>query len=57
MKRWFGVILAVFLAVFIAGEITSDGRSNWLEGVQLLVVYSLLALFFYFMPGETAAVR
>ncbi|MFI5381928.1 MAG: hypothetical protein ACHRHE_21740 [Tepidisphaerales bacterium] len=32
------VVLAVFVAVLITGQIASDGKSNWLEGVQLLVV-------------------
>ncbi len=50
-------VLAVGLAVVIAGEIASDGQSNWLEGVQLLAVYLILALMFYFLPevaGESA---
>lgn len=43
-------VLAVGLAVVIAGEVASDGQSNWLEGVQLLAVYLILALMFYFLP-------
>ena len=43
-------VLAVGLAVVIAGEVASYGRSNWLEGVQLLAVYLILALMFYFLP-------
>jgi Ca2+:H+ antiporter len=43
-------VLAVGLAVVIAGEVASDGQSNWLEGVQLLAVYLILALVFYFLP-------
>jgi len=43
-------VLAVFLAVAIANEISRDGESNWMEGVQLLSVYLLLALVFYSMP-------
>lgn len=46
-------VLAVFVAVLITGQITGDGESNWLEGAQLLAVYSILALVFYFLP-ETA---
>ena len=33
--------------VFAAG----DGRSNWLMGAQLLAVYLILAVAFYFTPG------
>lgn len=46
-------VLAVALSVLIAGQITSDGESNWLEGVQLLSVYVILALMFYFLPEAT----
>ena len=43
-------VLAVALAVIISGQISSDGESNWLEGVQLLAVYTILAIVFYFLP-------
>jgi Ca2+/H+ antiporter len=26
-------------------------RSHWMEGVQLLAVYAILALAFYWLPG------
>ena len=44
-------MVAVGLAILITGQIAGDGRSNWLEGAQLLVVYSILALVFYFLPA------
>ena len=47
-------VLAVFLAVLITGQIAADGESNWLEGVQLLAVYLILAVVFYFLPEGTA---
>jgi Ca2+:H+ antiporter len=43
-------VLAVFVAVLITGQITSDGESNWLEGAQLLAVYVILAMVFFFLP-------
>jgi Ca2+:H+ antiporter len=43
-------VLAVFVAVLITGQIASDGESNWLEGVQLLAVYLILAMVFFFLP-------
>jgi len=43
-------VLAVFVAVLIAGQIASDGESNWLEGAQLLAVYLILAMVFFFLP-------
>jgi Ca2+:H+ antiporter len=47
-------VVGVALAVAIAGQVTGDGESNWLEGVLLLAVYLILAVAFYFLP-ETAA--
>jgi len=41
---------AIVVAVAIAGQIASDGECNWLEGVQLLAVYLILAIVFFFMP-------
>jgi Ca2+:H+ antiporter len=41
------VILA--LSVIIAGQIASDGESNWLEGAQLLVVYVIAAMGFFLL--------
>ena len=35
-------------AVLIANHITADGESNWFEGVQLLALYAVLGLVFYF---------
>jgi Ca2+:H+ antiporter len=48
-------VLAVFLAVLITGQVASDGKSNWLEGVQLLAVYLMLAVVFYFLPDVSHA--
>jgi Ca2+:H+ antiporter len=41
-------LAAVFLAVVIATHIARDGESTWFEGVQLLAVYAVLGLTFYF---------
>ena len=43
-------VVAIGLAVAITGQISSDGESNWFEGVQLLAVYLILALMFFFLP-------
>ncbi len=43
-------VLAVVVAVVAANQVTSDGESNWLEGVQLLSVYIILAVVFYYLP-------
>jgi Ca2+:H+ antiporter len=44
-------VLAVVASVYVAEHIAGDGESNWLEGVQLLSVYLILGILFYFLPG------
>lgn len=44
-------LAALFATVLIAAFIAFDGESNWLEGVQLLIVYVILALAFFFLPA------
>lgn len=43
-------IVAVVLAVAIVGQVSGDGESHWLEGLQLLAVYIILGIVFYFLP-------
>ena len=43
-------LAAVAMAVMITNSISSDGNSNWLEGVLLLVTYGIIAAAFYFHP-------
>jgi Ca2+:H+ antiporter len=38
----------LLFAVLIANLVTQDGESNWFEGVQLLALYAVLGLVFYF---------
>jgi Ca2+:H+ antiporter len=47
-----GGALILFLSVLIMGMIAGDGRSNWLKGVQLIIVYLLIALLCFFLPGD-----
>jgi Ca2+:H+ antiporter len=46
-----GMVLTVLLAVLITGQVAGDGRSDWLKGVQLLAVYAILGLAYFFAPG------
>jgi Ca2+:H+ antiporter len=39
---------ALLFAVLIANLVTQEGESNWFEGVQLLALYAVLGLVFYF---------
>ena len=43
-------LVAVAVSVLIANSISSDGRSNWLEGVLLIAAYAILGLAFFFFP-------
>jgi Ca2+:H+ antiporter len=45
-----GLVLTVLLAVLITGQVAGDGRSDWLKGVQLLAVYLILGLAYFFTP-------
>jgi Ca2+:H+ antiporter len=44
-------VIAVVVSIFIVEQISGDGKSNWIEGVQLLSVYAILAILFYFLPS------
>ena len=43
-------LAALIGASVIATLISVDGRSNWLEGAQLISVYLMIGLAFYFVP-------
>jgi Ca2+:H+ antiporter len=42
---------ALFMGALIGALVAGDGRSNWYKGVQLVAVYLIIALMFYFIPG------
>ena len=44
-------LVAVAASVLIANSISSDGKSNWLEGTLLLATYAVLGFAFYFHPA------
>jgi len=41
-------IAAAMLAILVAYVVTSEGESTWFEGIQLLALYVILGLTFYF---------
>ncbi|MEO0539688.1 MAG: calcium/proton exchanger [Cyanobacteria bacterium P01_A01_bin.105] len=43
-------LITVIVAILIANSISSDGKSNWLEGTMLLATYTIIGLAFYFHP-------
>ena len=46
-----GLVMMVLLSALITAQVAGDGRSDWLKGVQLLAVYLVFALAFFFLPG------
>jgi Ca2+:H+ antiporter len=48
------LVLTVLLSVLILGQVAGDGRSDWLKGMQLLAVYLVLGLTFFFVPGASS---
>jgi Ca2+:H+ antiporter len=42
---------ALFMGALIGTVVAGTGRSNWYNGVQLIAVYAIVALMFYFIPG------
>ncbi|NEO27866.1 MAG: calcium/proton exchanger [Kamptonema sp. SIO4C4] len=43
-------LVAVAVAVLVANSVSSDGKSNWLEGGLLLATYLVLGFAFFFHP-------
>ena len=44
-------VLAITLSVAIMALISQDGESNWMEGVQLLAVYGIVGIAFFYLPA------
>ncbi|MEW6517925.1 MAG: calcium/proton exchanger [Thermodesulfobacteriota bacterium] len=48
-----GLVLIVLLSTMITAQVAGDGQSDWLKGAQLLAVYFILGLTFFFVPTPT----
>jgi Ca2+:H+ antiporter len=46
-------LITVVVAVVITGQVTRDGKTNWLEGAQLLAAYIIIALAFFYIPANS----
>ena len=46
-------LTAIGMAVVSVAFIAHDGETNWMEGVQLLAVYAILVLGFFFLPAKS----
>ena len=45
---------SLFLGVLIGTVVCGDGRTNWFKGAQLITVYAIIAMMFYFLPTAPA---
>jgi Ca2+:H+ antiporter len=43
-------IFALVASIYILFQISGDGETNWIEGVQLLSVYLILGILFFYLP-------
>ncbi len=50
-------IAAIVLSVLIIHMVALDGETTWFEGLELLAVYVMLALAFYYLPAKAPAAR
>ncbi|WP_296709389.1 calcium/proton exchanger [Rhodoblastus sp.] len=49
------LVLLILLSTLITGQVAGDGRSDWLRGAQLLTVYLVMAISFFFLPAAPAS--
>ncbi|WVN88089.1 calcium/proton exchanger [Cryptococcus depauperatus CBS 7841] len=47
--------IVLFLSVLIVNQTLADGRSNWMEGLVLMMLYLIIAVSFWYYPGSTTA--
>jgi Ca2+:H+ antiporter len=50
-----GLVLLVLVSVLITAQVANDGRSDWLEGIQLLTIYLVLGLTLFFVPANSTS--
>jgi len=43
-------VVAVVASVYILFQISGDGETNWIEGIQLLSLYVILGILFFYLP-------
>ncbi|OCH95484.1 calcium/proton exchanger [Obba rivulosa] len=49
--------IVLFLAVLVVNYCVQDGKSNWLEGMILMCLYVILAVTFWYYPGDNIALQ
>ncbi len=44
-------VFAVAASIYVLFQIVGDGETNWIEGIQLLSLYLILAVLFFYLPA------
>lgn len=47
--------IVLFFTVLIVNQTLADGRSNWMEGLVLMMLYLIIAVSFWYYPGSNTA--
>ncbi|OAX41504.1 hypothetical protein K503DRAFT_490567 [Rhizopogon vinicolor AM-OR11-026] len=47
--------VVLYISVQTMSYVVADGKSNWLEGIILICLYFIIAVSFWFYPGESDA--
>ncbi|PKY02988.1 sodium/calcium transporter [Aspergillus campestris IBT 28561] len=50
-------IILLFVSVLLVNYLIGDGKSHWLEGVLLIMMYVIIALAAWFYPNKTEAMQ
>ena len=50
LRKILSISIRLFLGVILGTLVCGDGQSNWYKGIQLLTVYSIIALMFFVIP-------
>jgi Ca2+:H+ antiporter len=46
-------VAVIFVSVVVTNYLIMDGKSNWMEGVMLLGVYTIVAISYWLYPDES----
>lgn len=44
-------VFAVAASIYVLFQISGDGETNWIEGIQLLSLYLILGVLFFYLPA------
>jgi Ca2+:H+ antiporter len=44
-------VFAVAASIYVLFQISGDGETNWIEGIQLLSLYLILGVLFFYLPN------